>query len=362
LAVLAEVAPAEHALVRTNLTVSNLTVPNLTVRGVAMRIRWGRVVMLTACSLFLLAAVGAFVLWFRMAGVPAAAVKAAVQPDAVQVAQGAPQVMRIWPGKAPGSENWTQQEVELKSDSELIVRNVVDPTLTAYFPPAGKANGTAMIICPGGGFHMLTMNSEGVAVAQDLNAIGITAFILRYRLTETNAAFMAVMMHRLNTPGAMQPIIDKMTPLITADGQQAIRVVRAHAAQWGVNPDRIGLIGFSAGGYLSLNVAMHHDAGSAPDFLAAIYPLAPTPLAAPPAKIPLFELAADDDPLVPPADNAARIYSTWHTAGVPAELHIFTKGGHGFGMRKQNLPIDTWPELLHQWLGSQGLLTPAQTR
>jgi acetyl esterase/lipase len=206
------------------------------------------------------------------------------------------------------------------------------------------------------------MTSEGVDVAQDLNAQGITAFILRYRLAETNAAFLEEMMHRIRTPGGMQPILDQMTPLIQADGQQAIRVVRSHAAQWGVNPARIGMIGFSAGGYLAMDVDMHHDAESVPNFVVAIYPLAPTPLAAPQDKLPLFLLAADDDPLVPPAENSARIYSLWHAAGIPAELHIFSKGSHGFGMRKQNLPIDTWPELLYAWLRQQGLLAASASK
>lgn len=324
-----------------------------------MKIRWGRIVLWTAGAVVLLLAFVCFALWLKLKGTPANEAKAAIEPASVVSMETTPQVIRIWPGKAPGSENWTQQEVETDLAGELLVRNVVDPTITAYFPPADKANGTAMIVCPGGGFHMLTMNSEGVAVARDLNAQGVAAFVLRYRLTETDASFMAVLIHRLRTPGAMRPIIEQMAPLVQADGQQAIRVVRSHAAQWGLNPDRIGIIGFSAGGFLALNVALHHDAGSLPNFIAAIYPLAPDPLTAPPAKLPLFLLAADDDPLVSPAENTARIYGVWHAAGIPAEMHIFARGSHGFGMRKQNLPIDGWPDLLHGWLKDQGYLPPA---
>ena len=305
-----------------------------------------------------LLAAAVFALWFKLKGVPSAALKEAVEPVAVVANSPSPQVIRIWPGKAPGSENWTQQEVVSHFNGELIVRNVADPTLTAYFPLPGKANGTSMVICPGGGFHMLSTTSEGEMVARDLTSIGITAFILRYRLTETNAAFLPVMMHRIRTPGGLKPILDQMTPLILADGRQAIRIVRSHAAQWGLDPNRIGMIGFSAGGYLALNVALHHDANSKPDFVAAMYPLAPNPLTAPAEKIPLFTVAAEDDPLVPPQANCSRIYDTWRAAGVPAEVHLFEKGGHGFGMRKQNLPIDHWPVLLHEWLSKQGFLTP----
>jgi acetyl esterase/lipase len=323
-----------------------------------VKIRWARILLWAIASIVLAIALAIGAVWLKLRGTPVNA--AIVDPANVSTGATTPQVMRIWPGKPPGSENWTQREVEVEINGEQFVRNVTDPTITAYFPPAGKANGAAMIVCPGGGFHMLTMKSEGEEVARDLNSLGIAAFILRYRLTETNAAFLTVMAQRLRTPGGMKPILDQMTPLIEADGGQAIRVVRTHAAQWGLDARRIGMIGFSAGGYLALNVTLHPSADAAPDFVAAIYPLAPTPLTAPPAKTPLFLLAADDDPLVPPTDNSMRLYQTWHHAGIPAELHIYAKGGHGFGMRKQGLPIDAWPDALHGWLKIEGVLEAAR--
>jgi acetyl esterase/lipase len=320
-----------------------------------LRIRWGRIVLWTAGGTFALALVATFSLWRKFRGVPVDS-EAAIDPAQVSLSSRAPQIIRLYPGRAPGSESWTQKEVLVDLGGEQIVRNVVEPTLTAYFPPAGKGSGTAIIVCPGGGFRMLSMDSEGTAVAHDLNSLGIAAFVLKYRLTATNAVFFALAMRGIRTPGALQPTIDEMTPLILADGQQAIRIIRLHSSQWEINPDRIGMIGFSAGGYLALNVALHHDSESAPDFIAALYPPAPNPLVSPPARIPLFVLAAADDPLVSPAENAVRIDGAWRSAGVPSELHVVANGGHGFGMRKQDKSTDAWPNLLRSWLKAEDYL------
>jgi acetyl esterase/lipase len=270
---------------------------------------------------------------------------------------GAPQVIRLWPGRAPGSENWTQKETEIDTKDERLVRNVVDPELTAYFPATGKANGTSVIICPGGGFHMLSMGSEGIEVAHYLNTLGVTAFVLKYRLTRTSTDYPLVLLHRLKTLDNMKPVINEMTPFLIADGQQAVRLVRNHARSWGLEPDRIGMIGFSAGGYLTLNVALHHTTDSRPDFIAAIYPLAPAVLGPLNEKIPLFLLCADDDPLVSPEENSVQIYDSWHDAKIPVELHILAMGGHGFGMTRHHMPTDDWYELYRSWLSNRNLLS-----
>lgn len=299
-------------------------------------------------------------LWLYFLGTPDNIGGRAILPAAVLPTSTAPQVIRLWPGKAPGSEGWTQQETSIGEGSDRVVRNVVNPTLTAYFPPRGEANGTAVIICPGGGFHTISINNEGVDVARYLNSVGIAAFVLQYRLTRTNAAFLFVMRYRMKTPGAMDSVLHQMTPLMLSDGRQAIGIVRAHAAQWGLSPHRIGLIGFSAGGFLALDVALHNDAATRPDFIAAIYPLAPKPLQQPAGNIPLFTVCAKDDPLVPPVNNCERVVDIWRGANLSAELHAFNEGGHGFGMSKQNLPIDAWPQLLGSWLRSQGFLPVSQ--
>ncbi len=298
-----------------------------------------------------LGAGGAFLFhWLRLRGTTV--VVPFRQPSAV-VLSTTPQEMRLWPGKAPGSENWTQQETESNVDGQHRVYNVVDPTLTAYFPLAGSANGTSMIVCPGGQYYLLSIDSEGVDVARFLNSLGIAAFVLRYRLAKSDTGFFSAA-HNIEMPGGDQAVIDKMTPLITADGQQAVRIVRSHAAQWGLDPHRIGVIGFSSGGYLALSLAVHHDADGMPDFVAPIYAVLPALLNAKPDPIPMFLACANDDP----AADCIRAYSLWHGAGVPVELHIFVKGGHAFGLKKQNLPSDAWPELFEHWLQTQGYLPP----
>jgi len=294
-------------------------------------------------------------LWGR--GSPSKDQKLETSAGHVVATSSAPQVIRLWPGKAPGSENWTQQEVEVDTKDEKLVRNVVDPELTAYFPATDKANGTSVIICPGGGFHMLSMGNEGIEVAHYLNSLGITAFVLKYRVTKTNTYYPLVLLHRLKTSADMQPIIDEMSPLLVADGQQAIRLVRNNATKWGLIPDRIGIIGFSAGGYLALSVAVHHTTDSKPDFIAAIYPLAPAVLNPKNEKTPMFVLCADDDPIVPPIENSVRVYDIWRTAKIPVELHILAKGGHGFGMTKHHMPTDNWYVLYRSWLIDQGYLS-----
>jgi acetyl esterase/lipase len=297
--------------------------------------------------------------------------------SAVAMAASAQQVIPVWPGAAPGSENWTQKEVEyLNPQKQRMVRNVVTPTLTAFLPAPASATGTAVIVCPGGGFHFLSWDSEGVEAAKWLSAHGVAAFVLKYRLVNTGAteeafrqkmaAFFSAVMNRGSRSAAggaaSVPMTDEMKTVRTlaiADGRQAVKVVRQRAAEWGVAPDRIGLLGFSAGAMVTLGVALAHDVESRPNFAAPIYGTdtegAPVPADAPP----LFILCASDDPLLPPA-GSARLYIAWKAAGKPAELHIYAQGGHGFGMNKRGLPIDHWIERFGDWLEAQGLLKPAR--
>jgi acetyl esterase/lipase len=301
-------------------------------------------------------AVWALGFWLKYRGEPSHDFDAAINPSQVVTDATAPQVIRLWPGKAPGSENWTQHEIEVNVDGGQLVRNLVDPSITAFFPPAGKGNGTSMIVCPGGAFHVLAMGNEGYDVARYLSSQGIAAFVLKYRLTETNIAFMQVMMHRVQTRGGLQPTIDKMTPFFDADIRQSMRVVRSHAGNWGLDPNRIGVIGFSAGGFLVFDLAMHHDADTAPNFLVTVYPLVPKPLTAPAEKIPLLLVCAKDDSLVSPTENSVRAHAVWQAAGIPVEMRLYDRGNHGFGISKLNMPTDTWPELMQSWLRTQGLV------
>ncbi|MGC8782235.1 MAG: alpha/beta hydrolase [Anaerolineae bacterium] len=267
-----------------------------------------------------------------------------------------PFVVPLWPGGAPGSESWTQAEtISTMSRGLKVIRNVVQPSLTAYLPDPQLAAGTAVIVCPGGAFHFLAYEHEGTEVAAWLNSRGIAAFMLKYRLIPTADNFEAEVERRLSHPEEMAGPLRMVAPLILADGQQAVRLVRQRAAEWRIRPDRIGIMGFSAGGGVTMAVALHYDAASRPDFAAPIYPAhfgdIPVPADAPP----LFLAHAADDPLVPAAISVA-IYSAWSSAGKSAELHIYSHGGHGFGMNRLGLPVDGWIERFVEWLQAQGLL------
>jgi len=273
-----------------------------------------------------------------------------------------PTIIPLWPGGAPGSESWTQQEEEtLIPPSLKVVRNVTQPTLTAYLPDPVAATGTSVIVCPGGGFHFLSIDMEGTDVARWLNARGIAAFVLKYRLIRTGDGFPAEVWDALGDREVMAERMAPLRPLILADGRQAVRLVRERASEWGLAPDRIGMLGFSAGGAVTASVAFEHDAGSRPDFAGVIYGggrgAAPVPADAPP----LFVLCAADDPMVPP-HTSVRLYEDWRAAGHSAELHIYAQGGHGFGMRQQGLPSDTWIERFADWLQAQGLLAQSQDK
>lgn len=275
------------------------------------------------------------------------------------------QVIPVWPGVAPGSENWTQKE-ETTTLPPLaaggpLVRNVTQPTLTAFLPSAPAANRTAVIVCPGGGFHFLSWDSEGTEVARWLSARGIAAFVLKYRVVDTGPTAedfrksLAAMFGSVGKGDTLPESMRKVLPLAIADGQQAMRVVRQHASEWGIAPDRIGIMGFSAGGAVTMGVVIDHDAGSRPNFAAPIYGAGLAEGAAVPAEAtPLFILCASDDPIA--AAGSVATYSKWKAAAYSVELHMYAKGGHGFGMNKQGLPADHWIERFGDWLEEQGLL------
>ncbi len=287
-------------------------------------------------------------------------------------------VIPVWPGVAPGSEQWTQTEAEyLNPGKQKMVRNIVSPTLTAYLPSRDTANGTAVIVCPGGGFRFLSWQSEGTDVAQWLAARGVAAFVLKYRLVNTGASeqeyqkAVAELFARINRAKAgrvatAQDVLkgdletDKVRSLAISDGRQAVKVVRQRAAEWGISPDRIGIMGFSAGAVVTMGVVMDHEADSRPNFAAPIYGGGTGGAAIPSDAPPLFILAANDDTLA--AAGSAKLYSQWNTAGLPVELHIYSKGGHGFGMNKRGLPVDHWVDRLGDWLESQGLFKPPALR
>jgi acetyl esterase/lipase len=273
----------------------------------------------------------------------------------------AQKVIPLYSGAAPGSEKWTNPEKEYFSTvfNTQVVTNVTQPTLTAYLPAQGSANGTGVIVCPGGGFYAHSINSEGVDVAKWLAARGVAAFVLKYRLVQTGEDGTKELMAIIADRKKFDQEIAVVVPLAVTDGLTAVSYVRDHAAEFGVSPERVGIIGFSAGGTVSTAVAFQYSAESRPAFVGSIYTYmaavktADVKSDAPP----LFVAAATNDGLAPDSVN---LYSKWIAAGKSAEIHIYSKGGHGFGMRKQNLPTDQWIDRFGEWLGVQGLLRPTR--
>ncbi len=278
----------------------------------------------------------------------------------------AQQVIRLYEGKAPGSENWTWDEAENSTNlfKTRVVYNVSTPTLTAYLPSPELATGTAIVVAPGGGFHTLSIDSEGIDVAKWLATRGIAAFVLKYRVVRSMtsdpvAELMPKMADKQKLDAENAPVV----PLAIADGRRAIEYVRQHAKEFAIQPDRIGLMGFSAGGTVTMGVGFAYSPANRPDFLAPIYPYLGTGAIAqqvvPADAPPLFVCAATDDQLGL-APHSTKLYTDWIAAGKSAELHMYQKGGHGFGMRKQNLPTDTWIDRFGDWLKLNGYLTKSK--
>jgi acetyl esterase/lipase len=271
--------------------------------------------------------------------------------------QQPPKAEPLWPGGAPGA---------------LGTADVDTPTLAAYVVPAGRGVGTAVIVCPGGGYVNLSMDKEGDQFARWYNSIGVTAFVLKYRLGPKY--------HH---------------PIELGDAQRAIRTVRAKAAEYRVLPDRIGIMGFSAGGHLASSAGTHFDAGdsaasdpidrvgSRPDFLVLAYPVIsfatsyvhrgsmrsllgenPDPktvelmsneLQVTAQTPPTFLFHTTTDATVP-VENSVLFYLALRKAGVPAELHVYERGPHGVGLAQTDETLSTWPARLADWLRGRGLL------
>lgn len=261
-------------------------------------------------------------------------------------------IIPLYPGVAPGSESWTWDESVMDLGPVKFVYNISKPTLSVFQADPSIATGKAFVVCPGGGFHFLSMENEGYEVAKWLNAKGITAFVLKYRTQhcQTNNPMQEFMSKQPNTP-KFNKDIEPVVGMAIADGKAAIAYVRSHAAEFGVKPDQIGITGFSAGGTVTTGVAMTYDSASRPDFAAPIYPYVGSfgDPAVPADAPPMFIAVASDDNFGFQTHCTA-LYEKWNAAKKQVELHIYKKGGHGFGMRKQNLPTDHWIDRMYEWL------------
>lgn len=290
----------------------------------------------------------------------AAGAQAAPTPETLIAAHS---VVPIWPGVAPGSEGEqrTEKTSPFPNGKFTVVRNVVQPTLTVYLPPAAAATGTGVIIAPGGAFRFLTMDAEGNDVARWLAARGIAAFVLKYRLAATaadDAQMWQDFMRMMAATQSSTASLDRDGRLGVADGMQALKVVRQHAKEWGVAANRIGFMGFSAGAMVASNSLLLSAPADRPAFVAPIYgaPFGDIPAIAGNLP-PIFLAYASDDDLV--GGRVEAFYTALRAAGQRPELHVYAKGGHGFGMNKQGTSSDYWIEDFHHWLEALGFTRPS---
>lgn len=240
--------------------------------------------------------------------------------------------------------NAPAEHIEERGKNGVIDRsitNVVQPTVTVYLPAKANANGTGIVICPGGGYQHLAIDKEGHDIARWLNTIGIAGIVLKYRLPGSGA-----------TRGGGGDIEKEAQSIHVAleDAEAAVALARKNSLQWNLKSDAIGMMGFSAGGHLAAMMGMIAPTETRPDFLVLGYPAIPAVLQVTASTPRTFLVAADDDPLVNPAENAGRFFAALRAAKVPAEMHIFSSGGHGFGIVKSGKTSAAWPTALVAWL------------
>jgi acetyl esterase/lipase len=265
-----------------------------------------------------------------------------------------PTPIPLWSKGAPGSEARASEKEEFVGDN---CGNIHNPTLTPYVPERAKATGTAVIICPGGGHSKLCLGHEGYGLAEWFRDRGIAAFVLKYRLAREKGSTYTIQEHAM------------------ADTRRALRLVRSRASEWHIKTDRIGILGFSAGGELAAYAAMKSDSGQKdsadvieqqscrPDFQALIYPGSSGSFTVQTGMPPVFIAAGiNDRPDI--SEGMATLYLKYKAAKVPAELHLFANAGHGFGYRHNAKPSAAarWPERFTEWLSDSGLLPPSQTK
>jgi len=303
------------------------------------------------------------------------------------------QEIRLWPNGAPGSEDWTVPE----SRNGGVITNVSDPTLTVYLPDPAIANGAAVVIAPGGALRALAAEGEGVAVAEWLNSRGIAGFVLKYRLLQQGGAAgggaargagpgragggagpraggvapaggpgraggapQRQEIEIVNANANPAPDNEALTEVLefaTADAQEALRLIRRNAEAWNIDPDRVGIMGFSAGGGLVVGTALGEPGDAYPNFLVSVYGPALQDVVVPDYAPPLFIAVGENHFNV--TSGVLALFDVWRKAGKPAEIHVYDGVGGGFGISQRGQPVDGWPERFHEWFLYHGLDKPA---
>jgi acetyl esterase/lipase len=268
------------------------------------------------------------------------------------------------PHESPAHVQWVGEEKAFFSNiwNTEVVCNVSTPTMEVFRPVAASANGTAVVIAPGGGLYALSIESEGNMVARWLNEKGITAFVLRYRLVPTGVDGVQELNETSsNNLDEFKKMISAVMPYSVADGLTAVQYVRENASALGVDQNKIGFMGFSAGGAVTQGVAYNAAGANRPDFIVPVYSwTSAMPVQKAPENTPLMlVICASDDPLGL-ASGSIELYNSWLVAGKTAELHMYSKGGHGFGMKKQDLPSDSWIERFYNWGIAEKIIIPTK--
>lgn len=267
--------------------------------------------------------------------------------------------IQLYKGLPPGSENWTWKEGVNTNNSVKVmtVYNVVRPTLTAYLPDPSVAYGTAIIIAPGGGFHFLAINHEGIDVAKELVKKGVTVFILKYRLAHITSDNPFDDMINAPDPKAWDDESLPIIPLAVADGRAALAYVRNHAAAYKISKDKIGFMGFSAGGRVAAGITFGYNETNRPDFVVPVYADMPESEQGEVTSDspPLFIVCAQDDEFGF-VTHAIGLYNRWYAAKRPVEMHLFSSGGHGFGIGSSANTTHNWIDRLFDWLVAQNLI------
>lgn len=280
-----------------------------------------------------------------------------------------PMTVPLWPERPPGETAPLPPEVDVTTPADrkpagrpvIRISNVSTPTLTVYKPDPAKDTGAAVLVCPGGGYVRLAIDIEGTEVCEWLNSIGVTGVVLKYRVPR-----------REGLPQHVPPV---------QDAQRAMGLLRQRAAELGIDPHRLGIIGFSAGAHVAAVLSTHQDArlypaidaadalSCRPDFAMLIYPgyftardgqpgIAPEVAVTPGKTPPTFLAMAEDDPVH--VENALFYYLALKQANVPAEMHLYPSGGHGFGLRRTEQRITSWPDRAADWMRATGWLTPSK--
>lgn len=309
-----------------------------------------------------------------------------------------PLEIRLWPDGAPGTERWTVAEtVTTSPNGDRVVANVSDPTLTVYLPDPAVATGAAVVIAPGGALRALSIDNEGVKVAQWLNERGIAGFVLKYRTRQQDAGTgraggpagrtggpagrgggpagraggpggraggpppgMAgpgreelVITNANANPAPDDETLTEVLEMAVADAAASIRLIRSRAAEWNVDPERIGIMGFSAGGGVAVGATLLEQSDASPNFLVSVYGPALQDVFPPEHAPPLFIAVGSTHFNV--TNGCLALFAAWKAAGKPAEIHVYDGVSAGFGMSRRGLPVDGWIERMHEWMVARGL-------